>query len=94
HVSTDDFQIVNGTAYLTDIGLTGCRDNIIGMDNATPIKQFLTGIKGHFDIPKKCKKILQIAIMDFVGGKCENAFKLKVFEEGTVIRTDAWRESE
>ncbi|MDQ1337081.1 MAG: 2,3-cyclic-nucleotide 2-phosphodiesterase, partial [Campylobacterota bacterium] len=91
---TDDFQIVNGTAYLTDIGLTGCRDNIIGMDNATPIKQFLTGIKGHFDIPKKCKKILQIAIMDFVGGKCENAFKLKVFEEGTVIRTDAWRESE
>jgi len=25
HVSTDDFQIVEGTAYLSDIGLSGCR---------------------------------------------------------------------
>lgn len=92
HVSTDDFQIANNTAYLTDIGLSGCRDNVIGMDEASPLKQFLTGIKGHFDIPKKCKKILQIAIMDFSDGKCESAFKLKIFDDGKVIRTDAWIE--
>ena len=24
HVGTDDLQVVDGTAYLTDIGLTGC----------------------------------------------------------------------
>lgn len=92
HVSTDDFQIVDGTAYLTDIGLTGCRDNIIGMDNEAPIKQFLTGIKSHFDIPKKCKKILQIVIMDIEGGKCQNAIKLKIFDDGRVIKTEAWHE--
>lgn len=92
HVSTDDFQIANNTAYLTDIGLSGCRDNVIGMDEASPLKQFLTGVKGHFDIPKKCKKILQIAIMDFSDGKCESAFKLKIFDDGRVIRTDAWIE--
>lgn len=56
HVSTDDFQIANGTAYLTDIGLSGCRDNVIGMDAKIPLQQFLTGLKGHFDIPKSCKK--------------------------------------
>jgi len=93
HVSTDDFQISNNTAYLTDIGLSGCRDNVIGMDEASPLKQFLTGIKGHFDIPKKCKKILQIAIMDFSDGACESAFKLKIFDDGKVIRTDAWIET-
>lgn len=93
HVSTDDFQISNNTAYLTDIGLSGCRDNVIGMDEASPLKQFLTGIKGHFDIPKKCKKILQIAIMDFSDGKCESAFKLKIFDDERVIRTDAWVET-
>lgn len=92
HVSTDDFQIVDGTTYLTDIGLTGCRDNIIGMDNEAPIKQFLTGVKSHFDIPKKCKKILQIVIMDIEGGKCQNAIKLKIFDDSRVIKTDAWRE--
>ena len=92
HVSTDDFQISNGTAYLTDIGLSGCRDNVIGMDEKVPLKQFLTGMKGHFDIPKKCKKVLQIAIMDITEGKCSNAFKLKYLDDGRVIRTDAWIE--
>ena len=28
HVGTDDLQIFENTAYLTDIGLTGCRDNV------------------------------------------------------------------
>jgi len=92
HVSSDDFQIAEGTAYLTDIGLTGCRDNVIGMDKKVPLKQFLTGLKGHFDIPKKCKKILQIAIMDINDGVCTNAFKLKYLDDDRVIRTDAWIE--
>jgi len=92
HVSTDDFQISQGTAYLSDIGLTGCRDNVIGMDEKVPLKQFLTGMKGHFEIPKKCKSILQIAIMDIKNGKCEAAFKLKQFDDGRLIRTNAWVE--
>ncbi|QFR49767.1 YmdB family metallophosphoesterase [Sulfurimonas lithotrophica] len=92
HVSSDDFQIANGTAYLSDIGLTGCRDNVIGMDAKTPLKQFLTGMKGHFDIPKKCKKILQMAVMDMEDGKCSSAYKLKVFDNGKIIKTDAWLE--
>lgn len=92
HVSTDDFQISNNTAYLSDMGLTGCRDNVIGMDAKVPIKQFLTGMKGHFDIPKSCKKILQAVIMDFNEGKCFNAFKLKYFDDDRIIKTDAWIE--
>ncbi len=92
HVSTDDFQIADGTAYLTDIGLSGCRDNVIGMDEKVPLKQFLTGMKGHFDIPKKCKKILQIALMDFTEGACSSAFKLKYFDDGRIVKTDAWLE--
>ena len=92
HVSTDDFQIAKGTAYLTDMGLTGCRDNVIGMDEKVPLKQFLTGLKGHFDIPKKCKKIMQIAVMDFNDGVCSSAFKLKIFDDGNIVKTDAWIE--
>ena len=94
HVSTDDLQIVHNTAYLTDIGLTGCRDNVIGMDKKAPLNQFMTGLKSHFDIPKKCKKIMQIVIMDLDAGKCKSAYKLKVFDDGRVIKTEAWIEED
>jgi metallophosphoesterase (TIGR00282 family) len=93
HVSTDHLQICKGTAYLSDIGLTGCRDNVIGMDSKAPLKQFLTGMKSHFDIPKSCKKILQIVIMDFNDSKCSNAFKLKYFDDDRVIKTAAWTDT-
>jgi calcineurin-like phosphoesterase len=91
-VGTDDFQIAKGTAYMSDIGLTGCRDNVIGMDEKVPLKQFLNGMKGHFDIPKKCKKILQIAIMEISQGRCSSAYKLKIFDDGRRMKSDAWME--
>ncbi len=94
HVSTDDLQIVQNTAYLTDIGLTGCRDNVIGMDKKAPISQFMTGLKSHYDIPKKCKKIMQIMIMDLENGLCQNAYKLKIFDDGRSIKTEAWKEED
>ena len=47
HVSTDDMQIKNGTFYITDIGLTGCRDGIIGMDTKNPIIKATTGLNDH-----------------------------------------------
>lgn len=93
HVGSDDFLIDSGTAYLSDVGLTGCRDNVIGMDAKTPIERFLTAIPGRFEVPDKCKSILQIAIMRLVAGKCVEAFKLKVFDDGREIRTDAWSEA-
>jgi metallophosphoesterase (TIGR00282 family) len=93
HVGSDDFQITQGTAYLSDIGLTGCRDNVIGMDKKVPLKQFLTGMKGHFDIPSKCKKILQIALLEIEAGECSLAYKLKLFDDGRLFRSEAWVEN-
>lgn len=78
HVSTDDLQIIEGTTYLTDIGLTGCRDNVIGMDEKVPIEKATTGLGGHFSIPNSCKSILQILVMDFENGKSTDAFKIKL----------------
>jgi len=92
HVSTDDLQIFNNTAYLTDIGLSGCRDNVIGMDKKVPIKKFMTGLGGHFEIPKSCKKILQMVVMDISEGKCTNAFKIKTFCDGREVVTEAWHD--
>ena len=80
HVGTDDLEITNGTFYVTDLGLTGCRDNVIGMDSKVPIKKALTGLGGHFDIPKSCKTIMQIVIIDIdKDGKSNDAIKIKLY---------------
>lgn len=90
HISTDDLQIESSTAYLTDIGLTGCRDNVIGMDSKVPILKATTGLGGHFQIPNSCKSILQMMVIDIDDGKAINAFKIKkLCNKQELIITDA-----
>lgn len=82
HVGTDDLEITDGTFYVTDVGLTGCRDNVIGMDSAIPIKKALTGLGGHFDVPNSCRSIMQIIIMDIdENGKSIDGFKIKLYDD-------------
>ncbi len=90
HIGTDDLQIDEGTGYLTDIGLTGCRDNVIGMDAKVPIYRFMTGLPARFEVPDKCKSVLQMVLFDIEGGRCTNAFKIKRFDDGREFMTEAW----
>jgi hypothetical protein len=43
HVPTADYQILpRGTAYMTDAGMTGDYDSVIGMDKEEPVRRFTT----------------------------------------------------
>ena len=91
HVATDDLQIVDGCCYVTDIGLTGCRDGVIGMEETVPVTRFLTGLGGHYDVPKRCKAILQMLVFELDdNGRCMGAEKIKVYDEKPKIVTKAW----
>ena len=79
HVGTDDLQIFENTAYLSDIGLTGCYDNVIGMDSYAPIQRATLGIGSHFEVPNSCKAILQMMVIDIEDGKATNCFKIKKY---------------
>ncbi len=47
HVPTADHQILpGGTAYITDAGMTGDYDSVIGMQKDEPLRRFTTGIPG------------------------------------------------
>lgn len=90
HVGTDDYEIADNTFYVTDIGLSGCRDNVIGMDSYVPIKKALTGIGGHFDIPNNCKTIFQLVVVDVdEDGKAIDGMKLKLFSDRESIVSKA-----
>jgi len=90
HVGTDDLAIIDGCAYVSDVGLTGCRDGVIGMDKQIPIQRFMTGVGGHYNIPKKCQEILQIVIFELDdNGRGVHAEKLKIYDNNEIIKLDA-----
>ncbi len=53
HVGTIDSQLLpQGTAYVTDIGMTGPINSVIGMDTEVVIQRFLTRIPHRFSVGK------------------------------------------
>jgi len=51
HVQTADEQILpRGTAYLTDIGMTGPLHGVIGVKKELAIEKFLTGMPRRFEV--------------------------------------------
>ena len=64
HVQTADEQILpNGTAFITDIGMTGPKDSVIGMDAEASIKRFETTLPEKYKLAEgEC--ILNAVIFD------------------------------
>jgi calcineurin-like phosphoesterase len=53
HVPTCDHRILpKGTAYITDLGMTGPYDSVIGVEKETVIFRFTTGMPGRFETAK------------------------------------------
>jgi metallophosphoesterase (TIGR00282 family) len=53
HVPTCDQRLLpKGTAYLTDIGMTGPYDSVIGVEKDVILRRFTTGMPGRFETAK------------------------------------------
>jgi len=53
HVPTADETILpGGTAYITDLGMTGPFESVIGVDKNTVIRKFLSQLPERFDVAK------------------------------------------
>lgn len=53
HVPTADACVrPNGTAYITDVGMTGPHDGVIGIDRETIVQKFLDGLPARFDVAR------------------------------------------
>lgn len=51
HVQTADEQILeHGTGYITDIGMTGPKKSVIGMDLSASIKRFVTSLPERYKL--------------------------------------------
>ncbi len=73
HVATaDEMLLPKGTAYITDVGLTGAKYSVIGMKIEEPIKKFLTGMPVKYEVAKG-PAIFQGLVVE----KNENGTKIK-----------------
>ena len=63
HVQTADARVLaGGTAYITDLGMTGPHDSVIGVRTDQILQRFLTGLPGRFD-PAEDEVLVQGAVV-------------------------------
>ncbi|HEY5653206.1 MAG TPA: TIGR00282 family metallophosphoesterase [Pontiella sp.] len=80
HCQTSDERIFSGgTAYITDLGMTGPRDSILGREVEPVVEKFLTGVPQKFDVAKD-EPVLEGAIVDvdMKTGKAHSIERLRI----------------
>ena len=80
HIQTADERILpQGTAYITDLGMCGPFDSVIGMEKETVIKGFLSQLPRLFEVAQD-HVVLQGVIVDVdeQGGKAREIRRLRL----------------
>lgn len=79
HVQTSDETILNGgTAYMTDVGMTGPQDSVIGIRKKIAINRFLTQIPWKFDVATEGIELQGVILdIDKESGKARSIERLR-----------------
>lgn len=78
HVQTNDARCLpKGTAYVTDVGMTGPEDGILGMKKEPVIERFLTNLPQRFEVETLGTRVLSYAVID-IDDKTKQAKKIQV----------------
>jgi len=80
HVMTADERVLpQGTAYITDAGMTGGFDSVIGMEKEPIIEKFLTQLPTKFEVAEGDVRINGVVVeVDEQNGKAEQIIHIKV----------------
>lgn len=80
HVQTADERILpKGTGYITDAGMTGAFDSVIGMDMKTSIRRFLTQTPQPFQCAQNNIRINGVVVeIDKASNECTSIERLSV----------------
>jgi len=80
HVQTADERILpGGMAYVTDVGMCGAFDSVIGVRKEEAIERFLTQMPTKFEVAKKNIRLNAVAIaVDEISGKALSIERISV----------------
>jgi metallophosphoesterase (TIGR00282 family) len=80
HVQTaDDRVLPKGTAYITDVGMTGPHDSVIGVERSNILARFLTGLPQRFETARENPRLNGVIITaDEVSGAATDITRLNL----------------
>ena len=80
HVQTSDCRVMKaGTGFITDLGMTGPQESVIGMKPEQPISRFLGNPPGRFEVaPGPAKIEGAVFEVDTETGKCLSVEAIRV----------------
>ena len=84
HVQTRDYRILEGgTAFISDVGMTGLYDGALGFDKNTVVNKLMYGNNVRFDIPNEGRGLLSAVVLDVdnITGKCTEIFPIYFVEK-------------
>lgn len=83
HVQTNDARILqNGTGYISDVGMTGYDDGVLGFTKETVVPKIIYGENGKMQTPDEGNGILSAVIIDVdeISFKCTSIKSIKFVE--------------
>jgi len=88
HVQTADERILPaGTAYITDVGMCGPLDSVIGMEKETVIRGFITQLPRQFEVAQDNVVLQGIVVdVDETNGQAREIRRLRVPWEAVIRR--------
>jgi 2',3'-cyclic-nucleotide 2'-phosphodiesterase len=96
HVQTNDARILaKGTGFLSDAGMCGSYDSILGVDKAAVIERTRKGIPGRFVVPDDGLAIMSGAILTINShsGVCEKVETFNLFKDEHVGKEEKSEEA-
>ena len=83
HVQTSDERVLpKGTAYITDVGMTGVRDSVLGLDVESVIRRFKTQVGGKFTVAEGDGTLQAVALdIDENTGRAASISRISVDED-------------
>lgn len=84
HVQTRDYKILEGgTAFISDVGMTGYADGALGFDKDTVVNKLMYGESNKFDLPTEGRGLLSAVVLDVddYNGKTKEIFPIYLLEE-------------
>ena len=80
HVQTADERLLpNGTAYITDVGMTGPHDGVIGVERQAILARFLTGLPQRFETARENPRLNGVIVeADERTGKAQSIARLSL----------------
>lgn len=87
HVQTADERILpKGTGYITDAGMTGPYNGIIGVDKDIIIKRFKTGLPARFEVAKGPKQLNGVLFtINSETGKTEDVQRIMINDSDPIF---------